>query len=210
MLLGWGQGSSELHALGTRILGATCFGVWNNLDQSCLLGKCWLSFGTPLILDIASSISKMMSQAWNAANWTPAGGPITSLWYVCMYACDKNFVNFFKIGAYNFNTYRMVKVTCRLMHWVPLLGPLGPLGKAYHMAETASQLIHFFRSYTQNWADDVIIWDNSARSKNWMGQVHHTVILRWNGWYIRCYPWRSGKCVGFAFVSMAGTNFHDS
>ena len=23
--------------------------------------------------------------------------------YVCMYVCDKNFVNFLKIGAYNFN-----------------------------------------------------------------------------------------------------------
>ena len=76
MLLGW-----------TRILGATCFRVWYNLDYSCKFGKCWLGSGTPLILDIAYSIRKMMSRAWNATNWTPDGGLITSLWYVCMYAC---------------------------------------------------------------------------------------------------------------------------
>ena len=73
--------------VGTGILGATSFGVWDNLDQSCQFGKCWLVFGTTLILDNASSIRKMMSRAWNTANWTPPGGPITSLWYVCNYVC---------------------------------------------------------------------------------------------------------------------------
>ena len=49
---------------------------------------------------------------------------------VCLYVTKINFVNFFKIGAYNFfNTlhdergHQMVKVPCRLMHWLPLFGP---------------------------------------------------------------------------------------
>ena len=105
-------------------------------------------------------------------------------------------------------TNLMLKVTCRLMHWVPLFGPLGPLGKAYQMTGTVS--IWYISSgvmpkswaddvissgvrpknwaddvissgvMPKNWADDVIIWDNSAGSKNSMGQVHHTVILRLN------------------------------
>ena len=161
MLWGWGKESSELHALGTGILGATCFGVWDNLDQSCQFGKCWLSFGTTLILDKASSIRKMMSQAWNTANWTPVGGPITSLWYVCMYVCMPvtKTVNFFKIGAYNSNFNYQSNGEGHLL--INALGApfwaLGPLGKACQMARTASKLIHFFKSYTQNWADDVII-----------------------------------------------------
>ena len=54
-----------------------------------------------------------------------------------MYVTKINFVNFLKIGSYDFfklgtmkgdiNTYRMVKVPCRLMHRVTLFGPfLGP------------------------------------------------------------------------------------
>ena len=177
MLWGWGQGSSEL-CLGDR-----------------------------------DSWRIMMSRAWNTANWTPAGGSITSLWYVCMYVCmsvTKTSSIFSKSAptiSISINNL-MLKVTCRLMHWVPLFGPLGPLGKAYQMTWTVS--IWYISSgvipkswaddiitsgvrpkywaddvnssgvMPKNRADDVIIWDNSAGSKNSMGQVHHTVILRLN------------------------------
>ena len=89
------------------------------------------------------------------------GGPITSLWYVCMYVCMPvtKTVNFFKIGAYNFNFNYQSNGEGHLL--INALGApfwaLGPLGKACQMARTASELIHFFKSYTQNWADDVII-----------------------------------------------------
>ena len=141
-----------------------------------------------------------MSRAWNTANWTPAGGSITSLWYVCMYVCmyvgDKNFVNLLKIGAYNFNFNYQSNVEGHLPidALVAPFGPLGPLGKAYQMTGTVS--IWYISSgvmpkswaddvissgvMPKNWADDVIIWDDLAGSKNSMGQLHHTVILRWN------------------------------
>ena len=65
--------------------------------------------------------------------------------YLHLYVTKISFVNSFKIGAYNFfilcmrkgdiNIYRMVKVPCRLMHWVALFGPfLGPnLSKNGHL-----------------------------------------------------------------------------
>ena len=184
MLWGWGQGSSEL-CLGDRDSWSYMLRGLGYLDQSCQFGKCWLIFGTTLILDKASSIRKLMSRAWNTANWTPAGGSITSLWYVCMYVCMSvtKTSSIFSKSAPTISisiTNLMLKVTCQLMHWVPLFGPLGPLGKAYQMTGTVSIWYISSGVMPKNWADDVIIWDNSAGSKNSMGQVHHTVILRLN------------------------------
>ena len=80
--------------------------------------------------------------------------------YLCMYVSKINLVNFFKTGAYNFNFNYQSNGEGHLPIDNALGAPfwaLGPLGKACQMARTASELIHFFKSYTQNWADDVII-----------------------------------------------------
>ena len=145
----------------------------------------WGQGSSELCLGDRDSWRIMMSRAWNTANWTPAGGSITSLWYVCMYVCmsvTRNSSIFSKSAptiSISINNL-MLKVTCRLMHWVPLFGPLGPLGKAYQMTWTVSIWYISSGVMPKNRADDVIIWDNSAGSKNSMGQVHHTVILRLN------------------------------
>ena len=57
-----------------------------------------------------------------------------------MYVCDKNFVNFFKIGAYNFNFKYQSNGEGHLL--IDALGApfwaLGALGKAYQMKGTVS------------------------------------------------------------------------
>ena len=76
-----------------------------------------------------------------------------------MYVCDKNFINFPKsapIISISI-TNLMVKVTGRLMHWVPLFGPLGPLGKAYQMTGTVSIWYISSGAMPKNWADDVTL-----------------------------------------------------
>ena len=91
--------------------------------------------------------------------------------YVYMYVCDKNFVNFLKIGAYNFNFKYQSNGEGHLLigegHLlIDALGApfwaLGALGKAYQMKGTVSidtflqelcpktgLMTSFFRSYAQ-------------------------------------------------------------
>ena len=104
------------------------------------------------------------------------------------------------------NTYQMVKVPCRLMHWLPLFGPNDviflPQNRyfvnflengaydffilcmriedidTYQMAKTASKLIHFFRSYSpKTGLMTSSFGPKFNRDKNSMGQGHYTVIL---------------------------------
>ena len=60
---GVGDKDPRRYALGTGILGATCFGVWDTWTSSVNLENADSVFWTPLILDIASSIRKVMSRA---------------------------------------------------------------------------------------------------------------------------------------------------
>ena len=90
--------------------------------------------------------------------------------YVYMYVCDKNFVNFLKIGAYNFNFKYQSNGEGHLL--IDISSGVMPKNWADDVISSGVM--------PKNWADDVIIWDNSAGSKNSMGQVHHTVILRLN------------------------------
>ena len=78
---------------------------------------------------------------------------------------------------------------------------------SYQMAKTASELIPFFKSYSPKTGVMRSSFEpNSAESKNLMGQVHHTVILRWNGWYIGCFDIQGGPGPGPKGIRAPGPN----
>ena len=127
-----------------------------------------------------------------------------------------NFVNFLKIGSYDFfklvtmkgdiNTYLMVKVLCRLMHGVPLFCPfLGPnLPKNWHF-------VNFLKNGTYDffWTP---VREGPIRSLLYVCMyvcVYVTKILRfflnlaqWKGTSIPIEWWRSHVdwCMGYPFI----------
>ena len=118
---------------------------------------------------------------------------------------------FFKLGTMkgDINTYRMVKVPCRLMHWVTLFGPfLGPnLPKNRHFVNFLENGSYdFFKTWNKDGGHQYLsngknpieidsfpqelgpktgLMTSSfgpywAGSKKSMGQVHHAVIHGFN------------------------------
>ena len=122
----------------------------------------------------------------------------------CIYVTKINLSNFFRNRHLRFftlhddrgiNIYRMVKVPCRFVHWVPFFGPfLGPILpktntllifsktaprgffkpririgdiNTYQIAKIASKLIHFFRSYSPKTGLPMLYFDETVGISDW-------------------------------------------
>ena len=131
----------------------SCAFLWNSLTKAWLilfpLGPCEHVFC--LFVDqvtfLDAYVFKLM-KIWQLVLWdiipcfifhilNPRKERSYKITALCVDVMKVNFVNFLNFGSYDFfklgtmkgdiNTCRMVKVPCRLMHWVTLFGPfLGP------------------------------------------------------------------------------------
>ena len=80
----------------------------------------------------------------------------------------------------------------------------------YQMAKTPSKLIHFPRSYSpKTGVMTSSFWAQFCREQDLDGPPSTYCKLpwkmKWLVYWMFWYPRRSGKCVGFAFVSIVGT-----